>query len=206
MRYALGFIALVVSACGGSTAPPPAAPPTEKPAVTKPPTETAASSGSNDGAVVDVLTREESKSGNCDAEHKAALEALLDRVESTVKAKTEDDKPVRIDSVSKRTLPLSEASRGFSLTLTGKGTQVHVLAFSSKEVSLDALAGGAAATTMRSPFQRVLGDDAKIKLPKASGPVTLESDSRQIEMKPGQPLEVRLRGQGCAGVIVFSKL
>ena len=35
--------------------------------------------------------------------------------------------------------------------------------------------------------------------------VTLESDSRQVEMKPGEPLEVKMRGQGCAGLVVFSK-
>ena len=157
-------------------------------------------------AALEKLTAEEARSGSCDGDHKAALEKLLDEVETNVRARTEDGKPLSIESFTKRVLPLSEAAKGIQLTLSGKGTQVHVLAFSAKEVSLDALAGSQAATTMRSPYQRdVTAGPAAIMLPKVGSSVPLESDSRQIEMKPGTPLELRMRGQGCAGVVVFSK-
>lgn len=102
-------------------------------------------------------------------------------------------------------LALSDTTKGFELTLSGKGTQVHVIAFSPKEVSMDVLAGKEAATTMRSAYQRdVTNGPAKVTLPKVGGDVPLESDSRQIEMKPGTPLQVKLRGQGCTGVVVFA--
>lgn len=162
--------------------------------------------GGVDAAALDKLTAEESKSGTCDPEHKAALEKLLDEAEKNIRAKTEEGGPLKIESFTKRTLSLSEAAKGVQLTLSGKGTQVHVVAFSTKEVSLDVLAGKEAATTMRSSYKADLtSGPATIDLPKVGGAVPLESDSRQIEMKPGTPLDVRLRGHGCAGVVVFSK-
>lgn len=203
---ASGLAVVLAAGCGGG--PPPAAPaaaPSEAPA-SAPSDAGAAPAGSVDAAALEALTAEEAKSGNCDPEHQAALEKLLDDVEANVRAKTEDGKPIKVESFTKRVLALSEAARGIQLTLSGKGTQVHVLAFSPKEVSLDVLAGNAAATTMRSSYKaEVTNGPATISLPKIGGPVPLEGDSREIEMKPGTPLDVRMRGQGCAGVVVFSK-
>ncbi|MBN9162123.1 MAG: hypothetical protein BGO98_45720 [Myxococcales bacterium 68-20] len=199
-----------VGACGGS---PPPAPTTATPASSDTPAASAdagasanGKAGGIDAAALEKLTSEEAKSGNCDPESKAALEKLLDQIETNVRAKTEDGKPLKIESFTKRVLALSDAARGVQLTLSGKGTEVHVLAFSPKEVSLDVLAGTSAATTMRSSYKgEVLEGAGTITLPKVGGAVPLEGDSRQIEMKPGAPLEVRMRGQGCAGVVVFSK-
>ena len=200
-----------VGACGGS---PPPAPTTATPASGGTPAASAdagasangKAAGGIDAAALEKLTSEEAKSGNCDPESKAALEQLLDQIETNVRAKTEDGKPLKIESFTKRVLALSEAARGVQLTLSGKGTEVHVIAFSPKEVSLDVLAGTSAATTMRSSYKgEVTNGPATITLPKVGGAVPLEGDSRQIEMRPGAPLDVRMRGQGCAGVVVFSK-
>lgn len=203
-----GLALALAAGCGSS--PPAAAPsagPTEAPASASPDAGAGAGPASSvDTAALEKLTAEEAKSGSCDPDHQAALEKLLDDVEANVRAKTEDGKPLKIESFTKRVLALSEAARGIQLTLSGKGTQVHVIAFSPKEVSLDVLAGNAAATTMRSSYKaEVTNGPATISLPKIGGPVPLEGDSREIEMKPGTPLEVRMRGQGCAGVVVFSK-
>ena len=195
-------------ACGGGAPPsasPSSVPPSGDERATTPADAGARSSGI-DAAALEKLTAEEAKSGACDAEHKAALEKLLDDAEANVRAKTDDGAPLKIESFTKRVLALSDAAKGIQLTLSGKGTQVHVVALSAKDVSLDVLAGKEAATTMRSSYKAELTKGpATIALPKVGGTVSLEGDSRQIEMKPGTPLEVRLRGQGCAGVVVFSK-
>ena len=207
---ASGLVLSSVVACGGGSPPP------ETPAST-PASGGASGSGDDAGAsgkgaggldtaALEKLTAEESKSGNCDADHKAALEKLLDDVEAAVRAKTDDGKPLKIESFTKRTMALSDAAKGVQLTLSGKGTEVHVIAFSSKEVSLDVLAGNQPTTTMRSRYKsEVTNGPAKITLPKVGGDVPLEGDSREFEMKPGTPLDVKMRGQGCAGVVVFSK-
>jgi hypothetical protein len=76
-----------------------------------------------------------------------------------------------------------------------------------REISMDVLAGGVAATTMRSPFQKSSTSSApKLDLPKIGTVTELQGDSRQIQIKPGQPLEVKMRGHGCALVAVFQKL
>lgn len=201
------LVSLCAVACGGAPAPAPATPaaPETAAAPEKKAPEAAAPTSTVDTAALDKLTGEEAKSGTCDAEHKAALEKLLDEAEKNIRAKTEDGAPLKIESVNKRTLALAEAAKGVQLTLTGKGTQVHVVAFSPKELSLDVLAGKEAASTMRSTYKADLTKgQPTVTLPKI-GAVPLESDSRQVEMKVGTPLEVRLRGHGCAGVIVFSK-
>lgn len=206
---ASGLVLSSVVACGGGS-PPPEAPVTSPGSASSSATGDAGASDKNAGgldtAELEKLTAEESKSGNCDAEHKAALEKLLDDVEATVRAKSEDGKPLTIESFTKRTMALSEAAKGIQLTLSGKGTEVHVIAFASKEVSLDVLAGNQPTTTMRSRYKsEVTNGPAKISLPKLGGDVPLEGDSREFEMKPGTPLDVKMRGQGCAGVVVFSK-
>jgi hypothetical protein len=204
--FALGA-GLVAIACGSTPPPPPS-----KPDVPSKPTATPDAGGgagadtkAADAQAVEALTKDEAKSGNCDAEHQAALTQLLDAIEANVRGKSEDGKPLKIESFTKKTLALNDKTpKGFQLTLTGKGTQVHVLAYGVKEISLDATAAGIPATTMRSPYHGDVGASA-LKVPKASNPVKLEGDSRQIEMKPGQQLEVKMRGAGCAGVVVFSK-
>ncbi len=198
---------LVLAACGGGAPP---APSTATPSAPAKSESAAADAGPAapvlDAAALEKLTAGEAKSGTCDAEHKAAFEKLLDAMETNVRAIEGDGKPIKIESFTKRVVALSEAAKGIQLTLSGKGTQVHVLAFSPKEVSLDVLAGNQPATTTRSSYKAEVTKGAtKINLPKVGGDVPLEGDSRQIEMKPGTPLEVRMRGQGCAGVVVFSK-
>jgi hypothetical protein len=199
-------VPVVLTACGGGA--PPAEIGAPAPVAAKPTADAGATGASTGGGVdtaaLEKLTSSEAKSGTCDVEHKAALEKALDDIEKTVRAKTEDDgKPMKIESFTKRVLALSEAAKGVQLTLSGKGTQVHVIAIAPKEVSLDVLAGNQPATTTRSPYRGEVVP-AKIKLPNV-GEAPLEGDSRQIEMKPGMPLDVRMRGQGCAGVVVFSK-
>lgn len=200
------FLSLCAVACGGTPAPAPSTPSTsETAAAPEKKAPEAAPASAVDTAALDKLTAEEAKSGTCDADHKAAIEKLLDEAEKNIRAKTEEGAPLKIESFTKRTLALSDAAKGVQLTLTGKGTQVHVVAFSPKELSLDVLAGKEAATTMRSTYKADLTKGpATITLPKV-GTVPLESDSRQVEMKVGTPLEVRLRGHGCAGFVVFSK-
>lgn len=201
----LAFV--VIAACGGGAPPPEAAPPAAAASDRRAAVSTDAGSstggGGIDSAALEKLTLDEAKSGNCDADHKAALEKLLDEIESSVRAKSEEGKPLAIESFTKRVLALSETSKGIQLTLSGKGTQVHVIALGPKEISLDVLAGNQPATTTRSLYRAEV-TPAKFKLPKI-GDAPLEGDSRQIEMKPGTPLDVRMRGQGCAGVVVFSK-
>ncbi|HVJ94598.1 MAG TPA: hypothetical protein VM580_32655 [Labilithrix sp.] len=212
MRIAGIVVSLVSSgylACGGSPPPVPASStPAATPVAPASDTATAAQpkSAGVDGAALEKLTLEEAKSGTCDAEHKAAFEKLLDVIEANIRAAKDEGEPLKIESFTKRVLALSDAAKGIQLTLSGKGTQVHVIALAPKEVSMDVLSGKAAATTMRSTYKADATHGAStISLPKLGGDVPLESDSRQIEMKPGAQLDVRMRGQGCAGVVVFSK-
>ena len=203
-----GLSVCALLACGGG-APDPAAPigpsvPSAAPTEKKP---AAADDGAAKAAAIETLTAGEAKSGNCDAEHKAALEKVLADVEAGMKTKNgEDGKPLNLQVVGKRVLALGPNPRGVEMTVTGKGTEVHVLAYGVKEISMDVLAGTTAATTLRSPFQRSsTASPMSIDVPKA-GPVTdVQSDSRQVSIKPGQPLEVKLTGQGCAALVTFLK-
>jgi len=199
-------MAAAVAACGGGgNEAAPAVAPTSAPAGTaaaKP-----ADDGAQKAAAIAQLTAGEAKSGQCDAEHKAALEKLLETVEAGMKSKNGDDgKPLAFQVVGKRVVALGPNARGVELTVTGKGTDLHVLAYGVNEISMDVLAGTTAATTLRSPFQRSsTPTPLSLDVPKV-GPVTeLQSDSRQVVIKPGQPLEVKLTGQGCAGLISFLK-
>lgn len=121
------------------------------------------------------------------------MEKLLGDVEAA--AKTDG-----YDLVSKRTLALSENSRGVEMTVTGKGTEIQVIAYGAKDISMDVLAGTGAASTMRSPLAKA----QTVTLPKA-GPTELRWDSRQVTIKPGQPLQVKMTGQGCAALISVVK-
>lgn len=195
-------------ACGG--APPPAA---EAPKAAAAPDAAAAKKPSaqddkaSKAAAVDALVAGEVKSGTCDEGHKAALEKLLADVEAGMKAKTGDDgKPLGLQLVAKRVVPLGSAAKSMELAVTGRGTEVHVLAFGVRDVSLDVLVGTAAATTMRSPFQRSATPGAlSLDLPKIGVVDDLQSDSRQVTIKPGQPIVVKMTGSGCAALVSFLK-
>jgi hypothetical protein len=201
--------ALVGSACGG--APPPAA---EEPkaAAAAPAASTAKTPSAQDdkaakSAAVDALVAGEVKSGTCDEGHKAALEKLLADVEAGMKGKTgEDGKPLGLQLVAKRIVPLGAAAKSMELAVSGRGTEVHVLGFGVRDVSLDVLVGSAAATTMRSPFQRsATAGPLTLDLPKIGVVDELQSDSRQVTIKPGQPIVVKMTGSGCAALVSFLK-
>lgn len=204
MRSLLSTVlaALLLTACGGAPPPPAetaAPPPTTDAAKPKAP---AADDPAAKAAAIEALTAGEAKSGTCDEAHKAALEKLLGDVENAMKSKSgEDGKPLGLQVVGKRTAALGAGPKSTEMAVSGKGTEVHVLAFGAKEVSLDVLVGNAAATTMRSPLA---GGAPPLVLPKI-GSVDAQTDSRQVQIKPGQPLVVKLSGQGCVGLISFLK-
>ena len=201
--------ALLLWSCGGSS-PPAASTDSAKPTNAAAADAKSAPSGDDAAkraAAVEKLTSEEAKSGNCTEEHKAALEKLLADVEAGMKGKNDDDgKPLAMQLVGKKVLALGPSAKSFEMTVTGRGTEVHVMAYAAKDVSMDVLVGTAAATTLRSPHQRAATKEP-VALDIASvGKVTdVQSDSRQVTMKPGQPLVVKVTGQGCAGIISFLK-
>lgn len=213
--FAISGSAVVLSlvacgACGGAPAPPVEAP---KPTATveggarAPKRPSAQDDKATKAAAVDALVAGEAKSGTCDEGHKAALEKLLADVEAGMKAKNGDDgKPLGLQLVTKRVVALGSAAKSMELTVTGRGTEVHVLAFGVRDVSLDVLVGTAAATTMRSPFQRSATPSApSLELPKIGAVDEVQSDSRQVTIKPGQPIVVKMTGQGCAALVAFLK-
>lgn len=155
------------------------------------------------------MTADEAKSGTCDPANQAAIEKLLADVEAGMKTKNDDDgKPLNMQLVGKKVLALGPNAKSFEMSVTGRGTEVHVMAYGAKEVSMDVLVGTAAATTLRSPHQRsALTGGKELALDVANvGKITdVQSDSRQVTMKPGQPLVVKVTGQGCAGIISFLK-
>lgn len=158
-------------------------------------------------AAIEKLTKGEADSGSCSAAHKAALDQILTQMEEGMRAKAGDDgKSLGISTVDKRTVPLSDKRNAITMAVSGRGTEVHVIAVGLREISLDVIAGTTAASTMRSPFQRsATTAPLTLSLPDVGTVTELESDSRQVQIKPGQQLEVRLRGQGCTALAVFQK-
>lgn len=200
--------AALVGCGGGAGEAPPANVPEATPsggagAEAKPAKDPAA----DKAAAVEKLTAEEAKSGQCDAAHKQALEKLALEVETAMKAKTgEDGKPLAFQVVGKRVLALGSDPRGVELTVTGKGTELHVLAYGVNEISMDVLAGTTAATTLRSPFHKTAtSTPLSLDVPNVGTVTEIQGDSRQVVIKPGQPLEVKMTGQGCAAMISFLK-
>jgi hypothetical protein len=196
---------LLALACGNTPAPPPSAPPPPKPAETQ-----AADAGTAKAASlpdIGAVTSAEAKSGTCDPVHQRAIEQLLARIHAGMSQKASDDgKPLGMTEVFHRVLPLAETARSVEISVKGRGTEVHVLAYGAKDLSLDVLAEkGAAATTMRSPFQRSSAADLSLEIPKHAPVKELASDSRQVNVKMGQPLVVRLTGEGCALLVAFLK-
>lgn len=196
-----------VSSCGGSS-PPPEAP--AKPAASAPTDAKAAAPAADDGAkkaaAIEKMTADEAKSGTCDPANQAAIEKLLADVEAGMKTKNDDDgKPLGMQLVGKKVLALGPSAKSFEMSVTGRGTEVHVMAYGAKEVSMDVLVGTAAATTMRSPHQRNAAKELALDVAGVGKIEGVQSDSRQVTMKPGQPLVVKVTGQGCAGIISFLK-
>jgi hypothetical protein len=200
---------LVLLACGGAAgdgaptvAPSKATAPADTSGAKKgTPEDTAASKA----AAVETLTTGEAKSGACDEGHKAALEKLLGDIEAGMKTKNgEDGKPLGLQLVGKRVVALGPAAKSIEMSVTGRGTELHVLAFGVRDVSIDVLVGNAAATTLRSPFQRsATTAPLALDLPKIGVVNEVQSDSRQVAIKPGQPIVVKLSGQGCTGLVSF---
>jgi hypothetical protein len=206
MRTLLTLGALSLAACGGGaqSTPAPSAPTSASaPAPEKPAEDQTAKRK----AALEALTRGEADKGACDPKHKAALEALLADVEAGMKAKTGDDgKPLGMETVDKRVVALGNAAMRVELKVSGSDTELHVLAMAVHEVSLDVLQGGVAATTLRSPHQRsATTKPVKLDLPDAGAVSELESDSRQVQIEPGKPLEVKLSGEGCAILASFQR-
>ena len=202
-------LSLLAVACGGGSPPPAQSPPpstTQAKPDEKKPDEKKPDDAAQKAAALEAITEGEAKQNACTAEHQAALEKLRADIEAAMQAKNGDDgKPLDLQPVFNRVVALGAGARAIEVSVKGRGTEVHVLAYAAKDISIDVLAGGAAATTMRSPFQRAsTKDPAAIELPKA-GKVELQSDCRQIQMKPGQPLQVKMSGQGCALVVGFLK-
>ena len=195
MRAALPASALLflVTSCGNASPPAepsaPAAAPSASVAPAAPKDDSAAKA-----AAVEALTSGEAKSGTCDPGHQAALDKLLADVEKNATGMT---------TVGKRVVALGAGAKAIEMSVSGKGTEVHVLAFGAKDVSLDVLVGTAAATTMRSPLQHAV--PLALDLPKIGNYTDVQSDSRQIQIKPGAPLTIKLSGQGCAGLVTLVK-
>ena len=196
MRVALPvpLLLLVVTSCGN------ASPAAEPSAPAKPGAAASASAapGPKDdsaarAAQVEALTSGEAKSGTCDPGSQAALDKLLADVE----------KNAGMQTVGKRVMALGAGAKAIEMSVSGKGTEVHVLAFGAKEVSLDVLVGTVAATTMRSPLQHAV--PLALDLPKIGNYTDVQSDSRQIQIKPGSPLTIKVSGQGCAGLVTLVK-
>jgi hypothetical protein len=191
--------ALFLFACGGSPPPPAEGPPPTLPAEEKPATSAGAPDESGKTAeAVEKITAEEANSGSCDAAHQAAVDKLLADVEGGMK-------PEGMQLVGKKVLALGPAAKSFEMSVSGRGTEVHVMAYAAKEVSMDVLVGTAAATTMRSPHQRSAAKELALDIASVGKVTDVQSDSRQVNIKPGQPLVVKVTGQGCAGIISFLK-
>jgi hypothetical protein len=195
----------LLSSCGGGAPPAdPSAASAQAPAASAAPASAPVDEKGKTAAAIEKLTADEAKSGTCDAQHQAALDKLLADVEAGMKgAKDEDDKPVTVKTVGKKVLALGQSPKSFEMSVTGRGTEVHVIAFGAKDVSMDVLVGTAAATTLRSPFQRTAVKEPVLDVSGVGRVTEVQSDSRQVVVKPGQPLVVKVTGQGCAGIISF---
>jgi hypothetical protein len=198
-----GSIALCLLSCGGSSPEPKATDTTAKPAASA---DAKPAGGAEDSAkkaaAVEKMTADEAKSGTCDPSNQAAVDKLLADVEASMKGKTDDDgKPVTMQLVGKKVLALGSNAKSFEMSVTGRGTEVHVMGFGAKELSMDVLVGKEPATTMRSTL---VAKGMALDVTNV-GKVDAQYDSRQVNMKPGQPIVVKVTGQGCAGIISFLK-
>lgn len=202
------FLVLTVSlvglglqaSCGGGSAPAEGPKAADAPVADAGPKKASAPDDkATKSAAIDALVDGESKRGACDDAHKAALEKLLADAEANMSKNG-------LQLVARRVVALGSAAKSIELAVSGKGTEVHVLAYGVKDVSLDVLVGTAAATTLRSPFQRsATSGPLSIELPKIGTVDELQTDSRQVTIKPGQPIVAKVSGQGCAALVAFLK-
>jgi hypothetical protein len=195
-------IALILLSCGGSSPEPKTTETTAKPATTAEAKPAGGDDSAKRAAAIEKMTTDEAKSGACDPANQAAVDKLLADVEASMKGKTDEDgKPVTMQLVGKKVLALGPNAKSFEMSVTGRGTEVHVMGFGAKELSMDVLVGKEPATTMRSTLvaKGMALDVANV------GKVDAQYDSRQVNMKPGQPIVVKVTGQGCAGIISFLK-
>ena len=154
---------------------------------------------------LEELTQGEVKGGACDADHKASLEKLMAAVEDSMKARTGDDgKPISFTVVDKRTTVFGPDPRNVQIKVSGRGTEVHVMAFGPKELSLDMVHDGRAAT-VRSPAAGEMAQKSPIEHPKFGKVTEVQVDSRVVDVKPGETLEIKVRGQGCGVLMAFMK-
>jgi hypothetical protein len=155
-------------------------------------------------AALEEITQAEVKSGQCDTDAKAALDKLMTSIEEAMKSKSDEaGKPIGFTTMDKRSLVFAPDPRTISVKVSGKGTQVHVLALSVEPVSLDMMHEGKAAT-VRSPFASEMASKGPIEHPKY-GKVDAQVDSRIVDVKPNETLEVKVRGQGCGILMSFMK-
>lgn len=201
-------LALVLVACGETKPPEAPTGPETKPSAAA--TETTAPKSEDKdakkAAALETLTQEESQKGACDPEHQAALEKLRAELDAQVPQKAgEDGKPLALKPIFNRVVALGPNARSVEISLQGSLTQAHVIAYSSKDVSIDVLVGKSAASTMRSPLQLTALPKLAIDLAKVGGSVELASDSRLVELEKGQPIVVKATGQGCALVVGYMK-
>ena len=195
----LALVPFFVLSCGGSSSPPPTSTDTAKPAASTGPAASAKPDDSaKKAADVEKMTSDEAKSGKCDPANQAAIEKLLSDVENGMKAEN-------MQLVGKKVLALGPAAKSFEMSVTGRGTEVHVMAYGAKELSMDVIVGKEPATTMRSPHARTAVKDMALDISGVGKVTDVQADSRQVAMKPGQPLVVKVTGQGCAGIISFLK-
>lgn len=197
--FAAAIVSMLLASCGGSEPPPaaPAGPAPSASASAAPKVDEAAQKA----AALEKLTSGEAKSGTCDEGHKRALEKLLADVEGAVAAKKGDDgKPLEV--VAKRVVALGASPKMVELSVSGRATELHVLAFGVRDVSMDVLVGSAAASTRRSPLAE--SAPKALDVPNV-GTADLQRDSRWTEIAPAQPLVVRLSGEGCAAMVTFLK-
>jgi hypothetical protein len=200
LAVVVGLLAPLAAASGGGAAPPVEAPKAADTAAADagPAKASAQDDKASKAAALEALVDGESKKGTCDDAHKAALEKILADAEANMSKSG-------LQLVAKRVVALGSASKSIELAVSGKGTEVHVLAYGVRDVSLDVLVGAAAATTLRSPFQRsATSGPLAIDLPKI-GTTELQTDSRQVTIKPGQPIVAKVSGQGCAALVSFLK-
>lgn len=203
-------LSISLSACGGA-APVDTNVPKALPSATPGEGASAKPATKDDSAekaqALETLTAEESAKGACTPAHQAELEKLRTELETAMKSKKgEDGAPLALEQAFFRITPLDANGKNVEFSLQGKTLSIgHVLVYSAKDVSIDVLVGKTAASTVRSPFQRsALASPPSVELGKA-GKVELQSDSRQVEVSPGQPLRVKVTGQGCALLVGFMK-
>lgn len=155
-------------------------------------------------AALEEITQGEVKSGQCEGDHKAALEKAMAVIEDAVKAKNGDDgKPIGFTTVDKRVTVFGPDPRNVQIKVSGRGTEVHVLAFAPEMLSLDLEHEGRSAT-VRSPMAAEMASKSPDEHAKF-GKQDLQVDSRIVDTKAGDTLQIKVRGQGCGILMAFMK-